>query len=70
MSALLEELQKEGMRTDLPEFRSGDTVTVKYKIREGEKERIQAFKGVVIQCANCRLQGIWKQRRCAKRRRT
>jgi large subunit ribosomal protein L19 len=52
MSALLEELQKEGMRSDLPEFRSGDTVTVKYKIREGEKERIQAFKGVVIQCAN------------------
>ncbi len=32
-----------------PDFRSGDTVTVHYKIREGSKERIQIFRGVVIQ---------------------
>ncbi|MCK4664025.1 MAG: 50S ribosomal protein L19 [Bacteroidales bacterium] len=32
-----------------PEFKSGDTITVHYKIREGSKERIQMFKGVVIQ---------------------
>jgi large subunit ribosomal protein L19 len=32
-----------------PQFRSGDTVTVHYKIREGNKERIQNFRGVVIQ---------------------
>jgi len=32
-----------------PEFKSGDTVTVKYKIKEGNKERIQNFQGVVIQ---------------------
>ncbi len=32
-----------------PEFKSGDTVTVSYKIREGSKERIQQFQGVVLQ---------------------
>jgi len=41
-------LEKENMRTDIPEFRAGDTVKVHVKIREGEKERIQIFQGVVI----------------------
>ena len=36
------------LRTDLPEFRPGDTVAVHVKVIEGEKERIQVFKGVVI----------------------
>ena len=35
--------------TNLPQFGAGDTITVKYKIREGSKERIQNFRGVVIQ---------------------
>jgi large subunit ribosomal protein L19 len=35
--------------TELPKFGAGDTVTVSYKIREGSKERIQNFRGVVIQ---------------------
>ena len=34
---------------ELPEFNAGDTITVSYKIKEGEKERIQQFQGVVIQ---------------------
>lgn len=34
---------------DLPDFKSGDTITVNYKIKEGNKERIQSFRGVVIQ---------------------
>lgn len=34
---------------DVPEFRAGDTVTVHYKIKEGNKERIQAYRGVVMQ---------------------
>jgi large subunit ribosomal protein L19 len=37
------------VRTDFPDFKSGDTITVHYKIKEGNKERIQQFKGVVIQ---------------------
>lgn len=33
-----------------PEFKAGDTITISYKIKEGDKERIQEYKGVVIQC--------------------
>jgi large subunit ribosomal protein L19 len=36
-------------KNELPEFNSGDTITVYYKIKEGDKERIQFFKGVVLQ---------------------
>ena len=38
---------------EMPKFRSGDTISVYYKIREGNKERIQVFKGVVIQIKGC-----------------
>jgi len=44
----LEQLEKEQVRTDLPDFRPGDTVKVHVKIKEGEKERIQVFEGTVI----------------------
>ncbi len=44
----IEELEKGWMRDDLPSFRPGDTVAVHYKIREGDRERIQVFEGVVI----------------------
>lgn len=44
----IEQLEREMMRMDLPAFAPGDTVRVHVKIREGEKERIQAFQGVVI----------------------
>ncbi len=44
----IERLQKENVRMDLPDFGPGDTVKVHVKIKEGEKERIQAFQGVVI----------------------
>lgn len=38
-----------GEQKEFPEFQAGDTITVSYKIREGNKERIQAYRGVVIQ---------------------
>jgi len=44
----IEQLEKEQMRMDIPEFRAGDTVKVHVKIKEGEKERIQVFEGFVI----------------------
>jgi len=44
----IEQLEKENFRLDLPNFNPGDTVKVHVKIKEGEKERIQAFQGVVI----------------------
>lgn len=48
MSDLLRELELEQLRQDIPEFAPGDTVRVLYRVREGEKERIQAFEGVCI----------------------
>ncbi len=44
----IEQIEKEMMRLDLPAFAPGDTVKVYVKIKEGGKERIQAFQGVVI----------------------
>jgi len=44
----IEALEREQMRLDIPEFRAGDTVKVHAKIKEGDKERIQIFQGVVI----------------------
>ena len=44
----IEQLEKEQMRMDIPDFRAGDTVKVHVKIKEGEKERIQVFEGIVI----------------------
>jgi large subunit ribosomal protein L19 len=41
-------LEQEGLRDDIPEFRPGDTVRVSVRVREGEKERLQAFEGVCI----------------------
>jgi len=46
---IIQQNTKEQIRTDLPEYRVGDTVKVHYKIKEGTKERIQVFQGIVIQ---------------------
>lgn len=45
---IIEQLEKEQLRTDLPNFAPGDTVKVQIRVKEGEKERLQAFEGVVI----------------------
>ncbi len=37
-------------KKELPSFKAGDTITVHYKIKEGDKERVQQYQGVVIQC--------------------
>jgi large subunit ribosomal protein L19 len=41
-------LEKEQMRSDIPDFKPGDTIRVHARIKEGEKERIQIFEGLVI----------------------
>jgi large subunit ribosomal protein L19 len=43
------DLEAQSLRKDLPEFRVGDTVAVHYKIVEGDKLRVQVFRGIVIQ---------------------
>ncbi len=48
MSNVIADLEKEQMRTDMPDFKPGDTVNVYVRIQEGEKERVQVFKGAVI----------------------
>lgn len=45
---LIDDLEKQGMRKDVPRVQSGDTVRVHVKIVEGDKERIQVFEGIVI----------------------
>ncbi len=49
---VIEMLEKEQMRGDIPSFMPGDTVKVHARIKEGEKERIQVFQGVVIRKRN------------------
>lgn len=48
MQNLINEITKGQMKTDLPDFRPGDTVRVHVKVVEGTRERIQVFEGVVI----------------------
>jgi large subunit ribosomal protein L19 len=45
---ILQDIQKEQLRSDIPEFAPGDTLRVNVRVREGEKERLQAFEGVCI----------------------
>ena len=50
---LLDEVKNEVItKREWPEFKSGDTITVHYKIKEGDKERIQQFRGIVLQRRN------------------
>jgi large subunit ribosomal protein L19 len=52
MTNLIQELEAEQIRTDLPEFSTGDTVEVQVRVKEGTRERLQAFEGVVIAMRN------------------
>ena len=45
---VIDQIEEEQIKTDLPSFRSGDTVRVHVRVKEVEKERIQVFEGVVI----------------------
>jgi large subunit ribosomal protein L19 len=47
--AVIKSIEAEQVKSDLPEFRAGDTVKVQVRVIEGDKERLQAFQGVVIQ---------------------
>ena len=48
MTNIIDEINAEQIKTDIPEFGPGDTVKVNVMIREGDRQRIQAFEGVVI----------------------
>ncbi|QDG49982.1 50S ribosomal protein L19 [Persicimonas caeni] len=46
--SLIDKIEEQQLREDVPHFRSGDTVRVHLRIREGDKERVQVFEGVVL----------------------
>jgi len=48
MNEKIRSVEASGIRTDLPVFKAGDTIKVHVKVKEGEKERLQVFQGVVI----------------------
>jgi large subunit ribosomal protein L19 len=48
MSKIIEQLESEAQRHDIPAFAPGDTVIVQVKVKEGNRERLQAFEGVVV----------------------
>lgn len=48
MTNLVDKIAKKHLRTDIPEFRVGDTVKVGVWVKEGKKERVQAFEGLVV----------------------
>ncbi|OQA24735.1 MAG: 50S ribosomal protein L19 [Firmicutes bacterium ADurb.Bin354] len=52
MHEIIEEIEKEQLKEQVPEFSVGDTVKVSNRIKEGEKSRIQVFEGVVIKVQN------------------
>ena len=52
MANIIDQLEREAMKESIPEFSIGDTVKVFVKIKEGDKERLQAFEGVVISRKN------------------
>jgi large subunit ribosomal protein L19 len=63
MSKIIEELEQEQMGKEIPEFGPGDTVVVQVRIREGTRERLQAYEGVVIAKRNRGLNSAFTVRK-------
>lgn len=63
MNRIIDEINKEQMSRELPEFAPGDTVTVNVKVKEGNRERLQAFEGVVIAVRNRGLNSAFTVRK-------
>ena len=63
MNMIIDEINKEQMTRELPEFSPGDTVVVSVKVKEGNRERLQAFEGVVIAIRNRGLNSAFTVRK-------
>ena len=63
MSNIIQELEAEQMSREIPEFGPGDTVVVQVKVKEGDRERLQAFEGVVIAKRNRGLDSAFTVRK-------
>ncbi len=60
---IIQELESEQLKQDIPEFAPGDTVVVQVKVKEGNRERLQAFEGVVIGKRNRSLNSAFTVRK-------
>ena len=63
MSNIINQLEQEQMKQDVPAFAPGDTVVVQVKVKEGDKERLQAYEGVVIAVKNRGLHSAFTVRK-------
>jgi large subunit ribosomal protein L19 len=63
MSKIIDELNQAQMERDIPEFGPGDTVVVQVRVREGNRERLQAYEGVVIAKRNRGLNSAFTVRK-------
>ncbi len=63
MSNIIDELEAAQLKKDLPEFNPGDTVVVQVKVKEGNRERLQAFEGIVIAKRNRGLNSAFTVRK-------
>ena len=63
MSNIIDAIEKDGMRTDIPAFNIGDTIKVFVKVKEGNRERLQGFEGVVIARKNGGIRETFTVRR-------
>ncbi|NNF51870.1 MAG: 50S ribosomal protein L19 [Gammaproteobacteria bacterium] len=63
MKKIIEELEKEQMDREVPDFAPGDTVVVQVKVKEGNRERLQAYEGVVIARRNRGLNSAFTVRK-------
>jgi large subunit ribosomal protein L19 len=63
MSNIIQQLEAEQLKKDLPDFRPGDTVVVQVEVKEGNRTRVQAFEGVVIAKRNRGLNSAFTVRK-------
>ena len=66
MSNIISQIEAEQMSREVPEFGAGDTVVVKVKVKEGTRERLQAFEGVVIAKRNRGLNSSFTVRKISR----
>ncbi len=63
MSKLIDQIEAEQLKTDMPDFSPGDTVIVQVRVKEGNRERLQAYEGVVIARRNRGMQSSFTVRK-------
>lgn len=63
MSNIIQQLENEQIRSDIAEFAPGDTVVVQVKVKEGDRERLQAFEGMVVAVRNRGLNSAFTVRK-------